>query len=257
MFEIVPLSREKEKILENTISSNAFYMIVGSALLNRAGLSVVRMADGEHHLMEEIIQHGLEEAWLNHPVTSFDQAWRERMGVEGISRGTLFKRLIEAANDCDYFAPSLSGINRKEYEVHSYFRSRSRFVDNFFVNAWTDEMKIKLYRAAGHVLFIHGNPNSARAFYLRLKYVLGVKTTYIQLSMWDQAEQVIEAAAKVDAPLVLFSAGPASKFIGPRIAQQGKVTLDLGHASDSWLLEKLHKEALSAEQSSQEMQHVG
>ena len=53
--------------------------------------------------------------------------------------------------------------------------------------------------------------------------------------------------------------GPASKIIGPRIARQHKVTLDLGHASDSWLLEKLHKEALEiqAEQSSQEMQHVG
>lgn len=244
MFELAPLSRDKEKILENTISSNAFYMIVGSALLNRAPLSVVRMADGERHLMEEIMQHGRDEAWLSSPVNVYDQAWRERMGCDGISRGTLFKSLVEAANECDYFAPSLSGVNRPAYDVYSYFKSRNKFVDNFFVNAWTDMMKIDLYKVAGHVLFIHRNPNSAKAFELRLNHVLGVKMSYIQLSMWDQAEDVISEAAENDAPLVLFSAGPASKFIGPQIARSGKVTLDLGNASDSWLLEALHKDAL-------------
>ena len=60
MFDLARLSQEEEKILESTISSNAFYMIVRSALLNRAQLSVVRMADGEHHLMEEILENGRE-----------------------------------------------------------------------------------------------------------------------------------------------------------------------------------------------------
>lgn len=259
MFDLARLSHEKEEILESTISSNAFYMIVGSALLNRAQLSVVRMADGEHHLMEEILENGRDEKWLREPIKGYDDDWMERMGCAGISRSTLLGRLNEAANECDYFAPSLSGINRLEYSVHEFFRSRSRFVDNFFVNAWTDEMKIKLYKAAGHVLFIHRNPNSARALTLRLKYVLEVKVSYLQLSKWQEAEDVVSKAAAIDAPLVIFSAGPASKIIGPRIARQHKVTLDLGHASDSWLLEKLHKEALEiqAEQSSQEMQHVG
>lgn len=239
------------ELCENTISPNAFHLIVGDALARQQSLSVVRMADGEHHLLTEINSHIDDPDGMSAPIVGYDDAWMTRMGVAGITRRRLYERMTQAAEDCDYFAPSLSGIHKPEYEMHSFFRPRDRYVDNFFVNFWTDEMKINLYRLAKRVLFIHRNPASAQAFSLRLKFVLGVEVTYIQLTKWQEAEAVIGQAADDEAPLVLFSAGPASKFIGPRIAVEGKlpkVTLDIGNASDSWLLEKLHKEALMRRQ---------
>lgn len=250
MFDLASLSQRKLDICQNTISSNAFYLIVGHCLSSSLPLSVVRMADGEHHLLTEIQSNDTNTDWLNAPITGYDGAWMVNMGCLGISRRELLGHLRFAADNCDYFAPSLSGIHKPEYEMHSFFRPRPRYVDNFFVNAWTDEMKINLYKLAKHVLFVHRNPVSARAFGLRLKHVLGVELSYLQLSRWQEAEGVIEQAAEIDAPLVLFSAGPASKHIGPRIARGGrigKVALDLGNASDSWLLEKLHKDALRIE----------
>ena len=52
----------------------------------------------------------------------YDDYWMERMGCAGISRSTLLGRLNEAANECDYFAPSLSGINRLEYREQANFQ---------------------------------------------------------------------------------------------------------------------------------------
>ena len=107
-------------------------------------------------------------------------------------------------------------------------------------------MRINLYKKAGHVLFIHKSTHSADAIQIRLKFVLGVKVTYLKLFHWTQAEEVINRASYIDAPLTIFSAGPASKIIGPRIANTGnipKVTLDIGHASDSFLLPSLREEA--------------
>jgi hypothetical protein len=248
MFDLAPLSKEKYDLCRNTISSNAFYLMVGDALSCGMALSVVRMADGERHLLEEILSGIGDREWMESPVTGYDDAWMKRMGVYGITRRELHLRLIEAAKNCEFFAPSLSGIHKPEYEMHSFFPPRDRYVDNFFPNAWTDEMKINLYRKAGHVLFIHCNPNSAAALKLRLENVLGVKVSYIQMAKWQDAEGVVAEAAKNAAPLVIFSAGPANKFIGPRIAHEGrtgKVTLDIGQASDRWLLEHLHKEAVA------------
>jgi len=250
VFDLQPLSAVRERICHNTISSNAFYMLVGSALLNRGSLSVVRMGDGERLLMKEILDGDNDETWLRDPARGRNEKWMEMLGCAGISRGVLFDRLVEAGNECDYFAPSLSGINRPDYDLYSFFKARSRFVDNFFVDEWTDAMKIKLYQIADHVLFIHRNPLSAKVFRFRLKYSLGVEMSYLQMSTWQEADEVIAKAAEIDAPLVLFSGGPAGKFIGPRIARGGsinKVVIDLGHASDPWLLEALHKDALAAQ----------
>lgn len=72
---------------------------------------------------------------------------------------------------------------------------------------------------------------------------------YFQLDNWTETEAVIERAHLNTASLVLFSAGPAGKYIGPAIAKNldtPKVVIDLGNASDHWLLEKFHKQTLEA-----------
>lgn len=212
-----------------TISPNTFYMIVGDALVRRVGLSVVRMGDGERLLMN-----------CNEPSDRFDENWQTRMGILGISGIDIKKRMFAAARNCDYFAPSVTGIVNDIFNIDS-FSCRDHYVDNFFCNAWTTDMQIDLYKEAGEVLMIHGNPNTANALKSRAEKYLGVNVTYIQMTRWEEAEQVIDAASKVSAPLVIFSAGPAGKLIGPEIARQKKVVLDIGNAMDRWTLLPLYE----------------
>jgi hypothetical protein len=243
MFYLKTLSEEQLKICRNTISSNTFFMIVGDALDSGKNLSVVRMADGEHSFM--VAPDSNDPA---SPPPNCDKSWLKKYGCEGITNVELKRRLEKAANECTYFAASVSGIDWKNYEVHSLFKERDRYVDNFFPNAWTEKMKIDLFLKAGHVLFIHCNTATADAMQIRAKWGLGVRVTYLKLCDWRQSEEVIEKASKINAPLTVFSAGPASKYIGPVIAETGsipKVTLDLGAAAEHWLLSSLigtHKE---------------
>lgn len=238
MFEPSKLREAQIARCINTISSNTFYMMVANAILSKEALSVVRMGDGEKSLMDKC--EGILPAGTDRNID--DPDWLKTLGCTGIHLNDLYNRLRQAANQCTWFAPSISGIARKEYNLYDRFDPRDRYVDNFFVNAWTDEMKINLYKAAGHVLFIHRNPMSFAALKTRSEKI-GVKASYICLDNWMESEDVIAQAAKIDAPLVLFSAGPASKYIGHLIANGGsitKVTLDLGNSSDQWLLYCLH-----------------
>jgi len=235
------LTEQELEWAQDTISSNTFYMMVGHALVAGEALSVVRMGDGECQLMQDCIA-AYETGSGDEIVDSHDDAWLERMGVLGIAKKLLKQRLEIAANACTHFAPSLSGIQLENFRLYDLFDARTRYVDNFFCNAWTEGMKIQLFQQAKHVLFIHRSLPSADAMQIRAKYALGVKVTYLHLSNWQEAEGVIDQASKIDAPLVLFSAGPASKYIGPEIAMSGnlpKVTLDIGNAADYWLLSSL------------------
>jgi hypothetical protein len=164
------------------------------------------------------------------------------LGCLGITKDDLYIRMQSAANECTWFAPSVSGIIRKDFSLYDRFLPRERYVDNFWCNAWDEEMKINLFKTAGHVLFIHRNAATADAMQIRAKYGIEVKVTWLKLDNWQESESVIEKASKIDAALVLFSGGPASKYIGPRIAKGGnvpKVVLDLGNAADHWTLPSL------------------
>ena len=118
----------------------------------------------------------------------------------------------------------------KSYDLYDMF-PREEYVDNFFPNLWTEDQKETLFRAAGHVLLIHNSRSLADAMQARAKKYFGVKVSYLPLSNWDQANGVVTEAISIAAPLVLFSAGPASKCIGPRIPG---VTLDIGQAAPRW-----------------------
>lgn len=239
MFEPKELSFSKRRLCMNVMSSNTFYMLVASALLQKDALSVVRMGDGEKLLLDMCEDLPLEDAARD----VNDPDWMGRLGCLGIDKTELYERIRSAANECDWFAPSISGIIREDFDLYGRFPARERYVDNFFVNSWTDEMRINLYKTAGHILFIHRNPRSFDALRIRAGSI-GVEASYIQMENWQQSEEIVKKAADIDAPLVLFSAGPASKYIGHRISRGGrigKVTLDLGNSSDHWLLECLHQ----------------
>lgn len=232
MFYPQVLDSVQKNLCHNTISSNTLYMLVGNALVCKDALSVVRMADGEKILHDYCRGKG-------ELLPIMDEKWKKQYGIEGIENEELLRRLDIAAKDCTYFAPSVSGIQRPDFNLYNIFPGRKHYADNFFADAWSETMKIQLFNVAHHVLFIHYNTCTADAMQIRAKWGLNVKVTYLKLTNWRETEDVIERAKSIDAPLVLFSAGPAGKYIGPKIATTGnipKVTLDIGHAADHWTL---------------------
>jgi hypothetical protein len=231
------LTSAEISIAESTISSRAFYYLTHDALTRGQGLSVVRMGDGERQLAYSCMAHLLEPEKI---VSDFDEEWRVRLGVEGITYGLLWRRMKSAANLSKYFAPNINGLVMPEqFGLYHLFEPRKQYVDNFFCNDWTPEQLIALYKEARHVLFIHANRGLADAFQIRLKNKLGVKLSYLQLAHWRDAENVANMAKAFDAPLVIFSAGPASKWIAVELEQQRKVALDVGNSAEIFALPSL------------------
>lgn len=239
-----------------TQSSRAFYFTVVQALAQAKkapiGLSVVRMGDGERQLLLDCAM-----AKANHmsdtEVMSFDVKWRERMGILGITYTTLNQRIADAITSAQYFAPNVNGLANPHYSLYPWFRQADttppplkteprKLVDNFFVNEWDLDQRCALLKQAGQVLVLHRNPVTATTFAKRARAYLNVGIRHIHLASWRDAEAVVAECAKwgADFPLVLVSAGPGSKHIIPKIANQGKVVLDLGNAMDHWLLLELY-----------------
>jgi hypothetical protein len=238
MFNFESLSHENLEICQKTISPMAFAMLVGDAIKSNKRLSVVRMADGEHHLLKECFDGNPSDF-----VTGFnDPQWAARYGISDMTIGELKNRLLSAGTECTHFAPSISGVNMPNYKMDHFFPKRDFYVDNFFVNVWSEEIIADLFQAAGHVLMIHRNLHTADAMQGRAKWGLGVRVSFIKIDKWQDTDEVIEQAALCNAPLVLFSGGPAGKYIGPRIANTTgipKAVLDIGNAMDRFCFPSL------------------
>jgi len=226
------LSTEKYRIAHSYISPNAFFALVGDALISGHSLSVVRMGDGEAHILRHTAQAAPDAL-----CDVYDVDWRKRMGIEGITNQELRRRILDAGNNVDYFAPSVSGLTRSAYDLYEFFEPRTHYVDNFFVNVWTDEMKAELFKAAGRVLLLHANRGLADAMQIRARDKLGVKVEYLELNSWTQTERVLKQGILSEAKLVVFAGGPASKYLATDLASCGaapRVVLDLGNTTDKW-----------------------
>lgn len=225
------LNAKQLEICKKTISSNTFLQIVRDAIERGNDLSVVRCADGEKKLFEHCCTIATPDGPLE-PFGEFTATWMERYGIAGITKSDLAIRIWQAATQCTWFAPSVSGLTQPSYDVYDTFPDRPIYADNFFPNLWLDAQKVELFQLAQKVLFIHGNRGLADAMQGRAKTYYGVNVSFIELTNWSQAESVIEQANEViKAPLTIFAAGPGSKFIGPRIKG---VTLDIGAAAVRW-----------------------
>jgi len=209
------------------------------------------MGDGEYHLMSH---DTTSPEWYDKPIKpypGFGVEWLIKLGIEGISRSEVQNRLYRAAARCTFFAPSISGIQNEDFNLYNFFPPREQYIDNFFVNAWTEKMVLALYKEAGHVLLIHKNAHTADSMQLRLQGNGIAKVHFIKLQTWQEAGGVIQRAKAHDAPLVLVSAGPGSKYIIPEIATSGripKVCLDIGNAMDRWIPQSLPINRKAAEE---------
>lgn len=231
---ISSLNPYTKDLARRTMSAWAFFYIVGDALINKRPLSTVRMGDGEKTILDACVA-AASQGRSNDVLNVYDQAKQQRMGIDGITYADLYRRLLRAGNECTHFCPSVSGLTQDGYALHHFFHYRDQYVDNFFVNIWDTESKATLFRTAERVLLIHGNPATADAMQINCQKLFGVHVSYIQMTAWTQAEKVVERACAADASLVLFAAGPASKYISSEIANNSnKVCLDLGNTTDFW-----------------------
>lgn len=227
-LDIQALSPHQRSVCLNTIGPNTFFMLVADALVSKTTLSVVRMGDGERQLFLHC-QNSTET--VKPPNSPLDEKWLRQFGCFDIPCAELARRLKSAAEDCTYFAPQIMGIQRPEFRVAEIFAARERYVDNWFVRTWSRKLQDQLLRQAGHVLFIHGNSDLRNRFISRMDG-LGGNGDCLEMTTWEQGDGVISQAAENKAPLVLFSGGPANKYIAPAIAMAGKVVLDLGQAAE-------------------------
>lgn len=236
------------EIASRTVSPNAFFWMVMDALTNRKGLSCVRMADGEKAILLQAMQQQSYEP-LQCPFAEIP-GWIENMGLGGIVAGEMFYRLDHAARSCTHFAPSVSGLSKMDYNLYDLWKPRDFYIDNFFVDQWSVAQKEELFRTAGHVLFIHRNAGTADSMQIRVQANLGVKVSFIRLDHWRECDTVIGLAAENRAPLVLFSGGPAGKYIAPKIVEKSplpKVVIDVGHGADYFTFSHLPMNRKAAE----------
>jgi hypothetical protein len=252
MFEPTRLTPQQISLAERTISSNALFLLAQDRLLRRQPFSLVRMADGELRLWKEAksgFSPDLEHTRIG------DRDWRVRLGVEGINQAEMLQRLNWAATECDYFAPSISGLVNADFDLYDCFPERKRYADVFCFNQWTEEMIVQLYLEAKHVILIHRNPETADALIWRAKEYLGVKVTWIRQERWQQTEELIWKVSECDAPLVVASVGPAGKYAIPRMSRAGqyvvKVVLDIGNTIDRFLLYDTWQQSLKAQEVAQ------
>jgi hypothetical protein len=226
-----------------TIASRAFYHTVFNAVKRRLPLSVVRMGDGERQLFIDCATAAANKV-SGLPVDSFDQKWRQRMGIDGLTFDQLEQYMIAALTGTQYFGPNVNGLMKPDYSVYPWYKMHGQnqpLVDNFFVNEWDLDMRTALLKAAGNVLVLHANPVTATTFAKRARAYLDVGIRHISIKSWHDAANAVVESAKWDYPLALVSVGPSSKYVIPEIAAQGKVVLDLGNAMDHWLLYELWK----------------
>ena len=242
----------KFDIAARTVSPNAFFWMILDALSGGRRMSCVRMADGERAIWTQANSQKASEL-LNTPFAEIP-GWVQTYGLDGITAGEVKNRLHYAAVRCTHFAPSVSGLRQESYSLYDLWPRRDFYIDNFFVDQWNEEQKTELFKTAGEVLFIHRSAHTADSMQIRAQANLGVKVWFLKLDNWKDCEEVTLRASSsnpfCNAPLVLFSGGPAGKYIGPEIMRRSKaprVVLDIGHGADKFTFSNLPMDRKAAE----------
>lgn len=200
------------------VGSNLLAEYVTDALVHGKSLSVVRMSDGEEKILTYCKEHPAAA-----PMLQFTDTWRNKYGVDGITCGDMWARLDRAATDSTFFAPD----GGEEFFL-KHFTARFPFAEIYFPHRWTRKQRQEILTVARRVLVINANPIVAQRIKDSFVCPTDIAVSFIGLSNWRQSKDVIRRASEDDAPLVFVSGGPASKYIIPEIAKQGKVVLDMG-----------------------------
>lgn len=204
--------------------------------MNHKSISIVRMGDGECKIVKADTQKPFDD------FSYLDPLWNKRLGIDGMPIRLLQKNIIKAGNTCTYFAPSLSGISYDKYFLYNFFKSRSCYFDNFYVNDWTKSMIAMLFEKSDGIFIIHKDYKKIiRNF--KKNYNLTKKSAVVfggfSKKSWEDNEQAVHSAIESGMQLILFSAGPGGKIIGPQIAEaKNKIVLDVGNTLIPWSIKE-------------------
>ncbi len=229
-LSIKKLQDNERDICFRTLSPKAIFAIVGDAIQEKKGMSIIRMGDGEVGLLKA--PNGKEF----HGFDYIDPEWNIRMGIAGLEIEKIKENILKAGNESTYFAPSVSGISLGEYSSHNYFNSREFYFDNFFVNDWGKGMIRMLLEASDGIFIIHKEFEFLIENFVTHYKIPRSKFAGFQKKSWRDNDQAVQEAIKSGKQLILFSAGPAGKIIGPEIAKAGRVVLDVGNTLVGWSL---------------------
>lgn len=210
-----------------TLGANSTYALIGHHIASHTGASFVRMGDGENLLLHAGVNQGSKIA------DRFGTDWLIRQACLNIPYDELTKRILRAGNECTYFAPSVSGLHLQEFDLYKWFNARDFYLDNFFINAFPYEQRGFIVKAAAGVTVIHADPNVATG--LKTAYELTYLPRYLEHRRWEDTQHVVDSVLSGTEQLVLFSAGPAGKWLAPAIsAVSNKVVIDVGNAMSQW-----------------------
>ena len=214
---------EHERIWrDQTIKTDEFAKIVDETLMALEPLSAVRMSDGEDDIIYFCATHRHDEL-----MRCFPDEWNERFGTTGILCGEMARRLRIGGTEATYFAP-----DGERNHLRQHFPLRDKILHILYPDLLTIDQKARWFGLAGHVAVLNGSVEYTNQ--IRDRAPTGVTVTHIIMRNWTEQDQAIEQAKQLDAPLVLWSGGPAGKYIGPELAKAGKVAIDIGHAMRTW-----------------------
>ncbi len=224
----IRLTDNSVRILTKTISDKAIFYIIIDHIVRNIPMSIVRMGDGEQIILYKYFNED-SELYIS---DIFDNEWTTRMGYVNAKVKDAYKYIIEAEETCTYFAPNLAGTIYPSFNLYKYFKERDFYVDNFFVNVISHENIDAIYKVAKKILIIHAEPKLGNIATTKLNND-NYSFEYLQLTNWDQVDDVVKKAGESDNKLILIS---GSKVIGPRLANKySKICIDIGNTMDHWL----------------------
>ena len=218
-----PLKPDRLEAAKKYICSTAFCVLVCDALLRGAGLTAIRMGDGEAAIIRA--SKGLPyAAFLN------IEEWLRRYGVLDYPLDKLGEELVIAGNAATWFGPSIAGLWYKKYALHGFFHLRQHYICSLFPHMWAYAGYVNDVIAIGKV-FVACRNNDKKIHDMTKKYgVVEGHIVGIELDSYHDHDAVCEAARSSDAGLVVISGGPTGKSLIGKIAEgNNKVVLDCGN----------------------------
>jgi hypothetical protein len=226
-MEMGKLTKEQLNLCSRTLSSTALAATIIHNILSRVPTSVVRMGDGEL----AIIRSGKNPT--KGPKFLTDKKWLEMAGVDGMDLGMLSRKLFWAGQHATYFAPSLSGLYLKQYDLYPVFgRIRPKFIDVTYPMLWYYGAQVRHILKAAPVLVLSRQADTISKL-LATKY--DAKVSGFELASWKDHDAAKAIAKQSLARTILVAGGPAGKPLVVELAKEtGKVVLDLGRSLTKW-----------------------
>lgn len=221
-FKEVDLSEADLDFTNKIMSSDALAAQVLTRIKRKIPTSVIRMADGERAFIA-YSQGAAPAGFMQSP------EWLNRYGLAGADLAKVGRDLLQAGEEADFLACTISGLAWPDYRVHQYFPTRGQFIDQFYPYFWDTKERTGHILRAAPVLLLHRD----HALYVpRIAKRYGVQDIEgMPLASWRDHDRIIEALKQHRAGTVLVCGGPSGKAFCVRLAKAtGKVVLDVGEA---------------------------